>query len=577
MSGNRLQNRILAHKARFEKNEKLIIFRSRQYYRGEFHGFRNNEFLHNDKYWSSEYCTKNIIYAVTDSAISSLLGPNPQVSSTARNPKAEQVSGAINAYMEWVFSANDMRERSGLTLMDAVLAKRGIFKTTWDEDEDRPSIQVVDPARLFFDPSARVRSKIRYYIEATPVSWAKFKRRVEKGTYSGVNLHKVKPMHYPTWLLDDITQSEYKGIQDTERWVMVWEHHDVERGVVEHYSDQANVILRREKLDYQPYTMYSLNHSGVDCGGLSEVQLILNQQTTVNDLLTHLKRITYLMIPRILYNAGIIDQEEFTSALASSTGSLIPVNVSGAEAMSALARLFFEMPYPQHPEGVFRFLERVEDDAAYVSALAESARGKVTGARTATEMAVIDAQLRTRLATREGHLAGAIEDVASKCLYLASRYMQKEKMLRVTGAEDWVPLNLDTLDDVDLDFNMVSYNPIKQNPSVMMETMVQLLPALVQYAPNIDKFELFEALVSGLGLPQKLIIPQEQARKMLAAQEQAAQQAALGGAAVAQSEQGAAGQAEQAQGGIPPEALAGIEGAAESRSAPVPLEVIKGV
>ena len=60
------------------------------------------------------------------------------------------------------------------------------------------------------------------------------------------------------------------------------------------------------------------------------------------------------------------------------------------------------MPQPQNPQGVQEFVARQEDDAAFISALAEAARGQVVGARTATEMAIIDAQMRTRLATREG-------------------------------------------------------------------------------------------------------------------------------------------------------------------------------
>ena len=66
------------------------------------------------------------------------------------------------------------------------------------------------------------------------------------------------------------------------------------------------------------------------------------------------------------------------------------------------------------------------------------------------------------------------------------------------------------------------------------------MPLLAQ-APNIDTFKLFEELVSGLGLPNRLIIPEAQARQaqMAAAQAAAAQQqqVAKGGAAVKEQEQ----------------------------------------
>ena len=87
---------------------------------------------------------------------------------------------------------------------------------------------------------------------------------------------------------------------------------------------------------------------------------------------------------------------------------------------------------------------------------------------------------------------------------------------------------------------MVSYNPIRKNPAVLLETLQALVPLLAQ-APNIDTFKLFEELVSGLGLPNRLIIPEAQARQaqMAAAQAAAAQQqqVAKGGAAVKEQEQ----------------------------------------
>jgi hypothetical protein len=76
---------------------------------------------------------------------------------------------------------------------------------------------------------------------------------------------------------------------------------------------------------------------------------------------------------------------------------------------------------------------------------------------------------------------------------------------------------------------------MRQNPGVMIETLQRLLPILAQ-APNVNMFALFEELVSGLGLPQSLIIPEDMARQGMAAaqaqQQQAELQRAQGGAAV---------------------------------------------
>jgi hypothetical protein len=246
--------------------------------------------------------------------------------------------------------------------------------------------------------------------------------------------------------------------------------------------------------------MFSLNHSGIDCTGLSEVQLVLDQQTNINQLLTLWKRITYLNVPKILYDAGKIDSSTLDKAMEAMVGSFVPVDAEGVDEMRNFGALFYEMPRPQVPEAIISFISRLEADAAFQSALAEAARGQVAGAKTATEMAIIDAQMRTRLATREGHLNTALEDVAAKMFYLMQRYMKKPKMVRLSGSDLFTHLGTQQLKQLQMDFEMVSYNPIRKNPAVLLETLQAMIPLLAQ-APNVDMFKLFEELVSGLGCP----------------------------------------------------------------------------
>jgi hypothetical protein len=348
-------------------------------------------------------------------------------------------------------------------------------------------------------------------------------------------------------------------------------------------------VLFKGQLDFVPFSMFSLNHSGIDCTGLSEVQLVLDQQTNINQLLTLWKRITYLNVPKILYDAGKIDSSTLDKAMEAMVGSFVPVDAEGVDEMRNFGALFYEMPRPQVPEAIISFIARLEADAAFQSALAEAARGQVAGAKTATEMAIIDAQMRTRLATREGHLNTALEDVAAKMFYLMQRYMKKPKMVRLSGSElfthlgtqqllsgsdMFTHLGTQQLKQLQMDFEMVSYNPIRKNPAVLLETLQAMIPLLAQ-APNVDMFKLFEELVSGLGLPSRIIIPEAQARQAMAQAQQAAaaqqQQVAKGGAAVKEEEPQQPGGRQptersvaQAQAGgemddLPPEVLAEVQ------------------
>ena len=537
------------HKRFYEQNEKTLFDKARQYYRGDFWRRQDSKM---DRESNLFLCSKNLIYAIADTAVSALLGPNPQVAANPRNPISQDATPAVNGLMEYVFQTNKMRRRAATALIDSVLCKRGIFKTGWSVEEDRPVVKVIDPSSLFFDLTVRDVDDIRYWIEATVMPYTVFKDRVASGRYKSDKIEDVRPDRYPSWILGSDRKSDTDLVRDAFEWVTVYEYYNRDTGVVQHYIKQADTVVFEEKIDYIPYSMFSLNQSGVDCLGLSEVQLVLNQQETINDLLTHMKQITYLMIPRILYDAGRISEEDLNKAVEASAGAFVGISPENSETIRTLATLFYAMPMPKNPEGVEAFIARQEGDAAFISALAEAARGQVTGARTATEMAIIDAQMRTRLATREGHLNTAIEDVAAKCFYLTRKYMKHEKMVRIAGSERWFPINHETIHDVMVNFEMVSYNPIRQNPSVLAETLVQLLPFLMQN-PHVDVRRLTEEVVSGLGLPRKILMSELDVAAKAEADAALQQQLALGGAAGAGGPVGPSG---PDQGGMPPELAA---------------------
>ena len=545
------------HKRFYEKHEKENFDKARRYYRGDFWVNKGGEA---DKSNNLHLCSKNLIYAIADTAISALLGPNPQVAAQPRNRRSQESVPAINGLLEYIFRSNRMRRLAATSLIDAVLCKRGIFKTGWDADADRPVIKVCDPATIFFDLTVRDVDDIRYWIEATVLPYAEFKARVESGKYRA-KLEDVQPDRYPKWILGDRQKSASDTVRDAFEWVTVYEYYNLETNKVQHYVRQLDEVVFEDDIDYVPYSMFSLNQSGVDCLGLSEVQLVLNQQETVNDLLTHMKRIAYLMIPRIIYDSGRISEEDLNKAVEASAGSFVGIAPQNAEALRSLGSLFYDMPMPQNPAAVKEFIARQEDDAAFISALAEAARGQVVGARTATEMAIIDAQMKNRLATREGHINDALEDVASKCFYLTQKYMRGEKMIKVTGNRKWMEVTLPTIADVDVEFEMVSYSPMQNNPAVMSETLMQLLPVLLQ-DPNVDTRQLMEELVRGLGLPNRILMPEEDVAMKVQAQQMAEQQLAMGGAAAG------AAPPMGAEGGLPPELVALMEGGAPPEAAP---------
>ena len=532
---SKLSKLIDRHLNYYKRSEKKDFDKARRFYRGNFFTSTDSDVMGMSS--NSYLCSKNIIYAIADTAVSALLGPNPSVGAVARTPRSQEAAPSVTGLVDYVFDSNKFRRKAATTLIDAVLCKRGIFKTGWDAKRDIPIIRAINPSSIFFDLTVRDSDDIRYWIEATVISYDEFKARVKSGKYKADLVKEVTPDRYPKWLLDENQKSSTDTVRDAFQWVTIYEYYDRERGIMQHYIKQADAVVFEDKIDYIPYSMFSLNQSGIDCLGLSEVQLVLKQQETINDLLTHMKQITYLQVPRVMYDSGRVTEEDLNKAVDSSAGSFVGINPSNSEALRSLATLFYEMPIPDSPSGVKDFIARQEEDAAFISALAEAARGQVAGARTATEMAIIDAQLRTRLATREGHLNDAIEDVAKKVFYLCKKYMQTNRMIRVSGSTKWAELSHKDLVDIDVDFEIVSYNPIRRNPGMMAETLIQMLPFLSQNE-NVNVRRLTEEILTNLGLPSRILIPEEDiiaAQEELAAQQQmmmqAEQQAKLGGAA----------------------------------------------
>ena len=425
----RIKGLIEAHKNYYEAHEKQAFDKARALYRGKHFNSTNIE----DRF----LCSENMVFSVAESAISSMLGPNPRVAAKAKTPASEHIAQSVTAFNDWCFRQTKMRKRAALALVDATLCNRGAFKTTWSVDDDSPVVRSVDPSLLFFDLSVRDSEDIRYWMECTVLSMDQFKARVESGKYKGAG--DIAPDAYPTWAVGPDADVNDKKVRDATQWVELWEIYDVESKKAYHYVPNGDRIVFEDDLLYVPYTVFSLNHNGIDLRGLSEVQLILPQQESINELLTFWNKVVHLTVPRILYDAGVVAEEDLSAAVSAAVGAFVPIHLA-TDMPGALSEAFYEAPTPTMPQQVLDFLSKQESITSFVSALAEAARGQVTGARTATELALIDAQLRTRLSNRVGNLAEALEDVASKCLWLSANFMTGERSVEISGSSEWVGL-----------------------------------------------------------------------------------------------------------------------------------------
>lgn len=520
-----IRDRIDGHKALYQQHRRPDLDRARRYYRGDFDGLKDGK-----NPW--DRAARNLIFQVGESAISALIGNNPRVSADPITPDTHAVTPIVNGWLDLCFVANKMRRKSALGVLDAVIGGVGVFKTSWSTEHNLPWATVRPPGNVHFDPHARLPEDISYFLEIVPVPKQVVAERVRNGTYLPLALNRKTTDI--DWTFDESFATDTRRLRDIDPDINIWEVYDRETGIVQHYCEDTHRVILEDRMDFNPYTLLTLNHNGINSMGLSEVQLMLATQENINDLYSLIKEIAYLQAPRTAYDSTVLSAEDVQNAYATAVGSLVGLPVGQNARTQAGARfgnLFYDLPRPDTPDGAIQFLKMEEETGARVSALSDLARGQIAGARTATEVAVLEAQIKSRLASREFNVMDAHAEIGEKMLALGRKYMKDGHQVRIGGTKEWRDATRKALMAVEFNIEMVPYNPVRDNPAVRLETLIQLLPVL-QKAPNIDQLALVEEVVRGANLPERILIPREVAEKKMQEAAVAEQTQSLGGAAV---------------------------------------------
>lgn len=525
----RLQELITMHLTYFREHELDRIRLAREYYRGVFWKedvHAGNKTLNRQARLAKNLLAKNIIFPVAESAVSALLGPNPQVDAIGLNEASEARAPEISSLNAYILRENKFRATANLAMVDDILCGRHVFKTGWNSSLDCPIITARDPVTVFYDMSARTLDASRYFMEANLLSWSTFVDRVRSGQYvvPKDKADGIRPVGMPEWIYQAGRDSRATPMFRAADWIVVWEYYDIERGFVVHYLHEQDVTLMARALPYNPYSIGTLNINGVDNSGLSEVMLILEQQEAINDGLSMLKTIAGKSIPRTLYDKDALGEADISNLVRTEAGDYVGVpypnrNADNGAMPVPFNSLFAPSPMPAQPAAVIDLIARCEADAQYISALSDASRGQIANARTATEMAVIDAQLRSRTSTRASNFGDSVEDMMGKAFWLASRYMQTPKKVKIVGTGRFVDLRFSDLRELKYAFQLVPNNPIRMTPSVQVESLTQLMP-LIQGNPAINQSTLLTLILRSLAL-ESAILPAKEQAAAAAAQAQA--------------------------------------------------------
>lgn len=533
-----------AHKRKYKQDEVPKFQIMEKFYNNEFFDEYGHRKAKNDFNATDPRTSINLVFATVETAKSLLLGQDIAIAANGHTPEAYKVQQAISRLVSAEFRRNNMRALSSLALDNALLKRRGIFKTIFDPANNCTKIFTVDPAYVCYDLNAKVPAQSRYWGHLNNMSWRTFVKMVKKGVYKrpGKANEKIVPDKVPSWALLNSKKDQHL-VDEVFGIALVWEIYDMERMKAYHYHETTGCILWEGPIDDQPLSMFSLNHNNRNMDGLSEVELILSKQQTINNIYTTMHQIIHRMLSRMLVDTSIVDFDEVMDAYHAPAGTAIPVRGTNHNGKS-LKDAFFELPTAKPDKMLPEFSQLLIGNAQWETGVNAQSRGGATNVRTAAEMASIDAFTRSRVAFREGNFKDGLSEVAERVVRLMKKYGKGPYTLK--DKDTFHHLNQIDLKYFDGHFDISPYAPVKNNPQMIADVIGSMGNFLVGN-PQIDQQKLLEILLESLGLPiEAQQVTQQQAAPSMDAAAAAADQAAEGNPAEGMPTQQATMQSAQA-------------------------------
>ena len=139
---------IETHQGTYEASERRELDKAVNYYNGRFYGEKS----HTDR--EAGRLAYNLVYTVVETAVAQLVPSNPKVSPEPEGPVAPQLVRDADSVTNRVLKLSRIRREAVMAITNAVLKKRGVFKTTWS-GTGRAVVRSISPEALWFDLSAK--------------------------------------------------------------------------------------------------------------------------------------------------------------------------------------------------------------------------------------------------------------------------------------------------------------------------------------------------------------------------------------------------------------------------------------
>lgn len=505
----------------------------------------------------------NYLYAFTDTMVASVTPPTPRVTCLPRKTDEETILAA--QYREALI--NDVLYRCSahevlwkMSTMSSVYG-RSILKSVWSFSKKRPDFLVIDPRYFFYDMTVSRWEDIRYAIEVTTLTKAEFfsrtkTRQKKRGSmeYDPGVAEKASFGSFPKWLTDgeETTTKLTQDMRKTFEWVVVYEVYDFTNDRYYHMLEGQEDPLFAGDLPYtfvrNPFKTLIFNENLADIGGLSDAQLVERQQRRLNELDTLELRHAQSSIPVTVVNEAMCDDpEDFVDQVSTATSPGDVVRLRGKNA-APLADILGQTPTSALSPSFDTIRDRIESSIQFVLGIPEYARGVAGTTDVATELALVDASMRTRLGRRTKLINGVIQHMAKSIVGFYEEYLDsaEEIPVRLVGDRDAKivarkhlaardPIDADKKvrqgesieEPLDIDYEVVPYSPTENSKAAQVKKLTQFFEILAM-SPNIDQRKLISHLLDVLDIGRDVLLSQEQIQAQQAQQAQMNQQMAAG-------------------------------------------------
>jgi hypothetical protein len=436
----------------------------------------------------------NLVFAIAETAISSIMPNNLKFSVTEIDDVDQYVAPKVEEDLNKLSRRGDWREEAIMALTHAILYGRFFFKVTLGSD-GKPCLRATDPRKVMVDLTAERPKDIRYFVHTVPTTVEAFVGMVNRpdspfkipdsaqvGTPEQLE-RKLRELAsgYPAWMDEEAAR------QAGDNFLILHEVYDVECQEVSYWIDGWSdpVLYLRGEEFYNPFVIGNLNYNGANTLGLSEIHLVMDNIEIINRFLSYLVEVARLQIPVTLYDKGAMDEKEINAVAQASPGDLIGITPGQGKTVHDMLG---NPEVPKMPADIQIIMSKLESVISYVTALSDSARGQVTGARTATELALIEGQQRTRLASRIQRFHKALTDAAAHAILLM-KAMPKDQLPEVMES-----------------ISITAGSSAEMNRNVMAEKFQQMYAFISANKEGFDMERLREFFVEIFGMPKEILL-----------------------------------------------------------------------